>query len=66
MASPCMNGSRRMAYMIREKILIKEKIQALATMSKENWKEFTYLHIQDIGNVLEYLLEKIQKLEEKC
>lgn len=51
--------------MINRKIRIKDKIQSIATVDDKRWKEFTYLHIQDIGDVLEYLLEKVQKLEEK-
>ena len=51
--------------MIRKKLYIKEKIESLATMDDERWKLFDWQHIADIGEVLGYLLERIQKLEER-
>lgn len=49
--------------MIRRKLHIKDRIESISTMSAERWKEFDWQHIADIGEVLGYLLDEIQKLE---
>lgn len=51
--------------MIRKRLHIEDRIESIATMDDERWKKFDWQHIGDIGEVLGYLLERIQKLEEK-